>query len=367
MKRVLPVLLALCLFLSACGGNPGEATEPSTEPSTEPIQSTAEPVQTTAPTEPEETTEPTIAQIMVDQNPLTGEPSETLWTARPFAITLNNVNAALPHHGISQADIIYECLVEGGVTRCLAIFGDISEVEKYGSVRSARICFVDLVRAYDAIFAHAGSNSLAGDYINNIGWDHLDAITGPASAYFYRDSARLSSGYALEHTLFTSGANVIQFAKEKGFALNREEGIDYGLIFAEDGTPDGETANKVVFHFRNGGKTTTMTYNSETGLYEGYEYGKDIIDGNTDEIVGFKNVLGIFSETHSEGVLTMMKLTGSGEGYFACGGKIVPILWSREGDDDPFTYTLTDGTPLTLGIGTSYIAIIPTGSPIDYE
>lgn len=360
MKRVLPVILILCLMLCACGSKEEAASAPTEQETV--------PTQTTPPTQPEETTQPTEStEPEVNRNPLTGEPVDAPWTARPFAVTLNNTSAALPHHGTSQADIIYEALVEGGVTRCLAIFSDIAEVEVYGSVRSARHCFVDISRAYDAIFVHAGGSPGSLSYLEAIGWDDLDGITGAAVSYFYRDSARLKSGYSLEHTLFTSGPNLIEFATKKGYDLTRQEGIDYGLRFAEDGTPDGETANQIVLHFRSSGKTTTMTYNSETGLYEGYQLGKDMIDGNTGEVVGFQNVFAIFAKTTMEDIYTMMELTGSGDGYFACGGKIVPICWSRESDDSPFVYTLTDGTPLTLGIGTSYVGILPTGSPVNYE
>jgi hypothetical protein len=60
-------------------------------------------------------------------------------------------------------------------------------------------------------------------------------------------------------------------------------------------------------------------------------------------------------------------LEGTGNGYFACGGKLVPIKWSRENATAPFVYSLEDGTPLTLGIGKSYVAVLPTGSPVEYQ
>jgi hypothetical protein len=60
-------------------------------------------------------------------------------------------------------------------------------------------------------------------------------------------------------------------------------------------------------------------------------------------------------------------LVGSGKGYFACGGKIVPILWSRNTETAPFVYTLEDGTPVELGIGKTYVGIIPKGSPVEYK
>lgn len=364
MKRFLPVFLILCLLLGGCAGKP-EETQPSTQPET--MAPTTEPTQPTTEPATQPTTEPATEPVVRYRNPLNGEPIDAPWTERPFASTLNNIPQAMPHHGVSQADIVYECLVEGGATRCLAFFTHLADVEKLGSVRSARLCFVDLVRAYDAIFSHAGANKYAYQLMYQIDLDSLDALTGAAVPYYYRDQARLDAGYDLEHTLFTSGPDVMAFARDLGYETTRPEGIDYGFQFADEATPDGETANKIVVSFRDGGKTTTMNYNEKTGLYEGYQHGEDYIDANTGEIVSFKNVFVLHSDTTMFEGLALMELTGSGEGYFACGGKIVPIIWSRADDDAPFVYTLTDGTPLVMGVGHSYIAIIPISSYIEYE
>ena len=64
------------------------------------------------------------------------------------------------------------------------------------------------------------------------------------------------------------------------------------------------------------------------------------------------------------------ELLGSGSGYYACGGKLIKILWHHENAEDPITYTLEDGTPLVQKIGRSYVAIVPTGSTVkwgDYD
>jgi hypothetical protein len=63
------------------------------------------------------------------------------------------------------------------------------------------------------------------------------------------------------------------------------------------------------------------------------------------------------------------KLIGEGEGFYACNGQIVPIKWSRDSVNDPFTYTLTDGTPLVMGVGKTYVAVIGTSGAagVSYE
>lgn len=364
-KRVLPFFLIFCLLFAGCANDPDPTPStalPTVSP-TAPHAATTEPTTepTTAPT-----TEPTEPPLPY-QNPITGEPMAEPLTARPFASTFNNVPDAMPHHGVSQADIIYECLAEGGATRCLGIFTDIRSVGAIGSVRSARVCFVDIVQAYDAIFSHAGCNTYAETELYNIGWADLDALWGAATPYYYRDESRLNSGYAWEHTLFTTGQDMYDYAVSFDYRLESDEPYDFGLQFAEDGTPDGETANTIVAHFEPDGKTTTMTYDKESGMYNEYENGRDYIDGNTGELVEFKNVFVLKTNLYYYDGLSFMTLTGEGEGYYACGGKIVPILWSRDSNSDSFHYTLEDGTPLTQGIGHSYVAVIADYSTVDYE
>ena len=188
---------------------------------------------------------------------------------------------------------------------------------------------------------------------------------------FYRDQERRNSGYSLEHTSFADGDDLLTEMEGLGYELHRQEGIDYGWTFVEDGTPaGGEKAEKIVVSFQKNGKTTTLTYNKETETYEAAQYGKDYIDGNTDERVGFRNVLVIKAHGYvgSDGVHRFVEMNNTeGEGYFACGGKIIPIKWSRGEATDPFVYTLEDGTPLELGVGTSYIALMLPDSPVDYE
>ena len=126
MKRSILVLALSMLLLAGCGGPPAaETTGP--EPTTAPVQTT----------EPTPTPEPTPELKYV--NPLTGEPTaEDLSGKRPIAIMLNNLKAALPQHGVSQADIIYEIPAEGGITRMLAVFQSVDGVGAIGSGRSAR-------------------------------------------------------------------------------------------------------------------------------------------------------------------------------------------------------------------------------------
>lgn len=286
---------------------------------------------------------------------------------------INNIQAALPHHGVSEADILYEIETEGGITRCLAIFGDMSDVGTLGPIRSARTYFNNVAVSYDAPLVHCGGSGAAlnaqyddsGAQISD--WKHINEMYN--GSYFFRDTDRYNyQGYAYEHTLFSNGELLNQALEANDYNTPGE--AYYGLLFDENVDLDGETASKVVATFR-GGKTMTMTYNADTGLYEAAQYGSAYKDANTDEVMAFRNVLVLYAKqwfiydgTYDR---SYYDLIGTGDGHLAVDGQIVPIKWIREDLNDSFVYTLEDGNPVTLGVGHSYIAIVDQSRTVSYE
>ena len=378
MKRVLIFVLAVLLVLTCgCAKSPEVMeTLPPTEPTTLPTEPPTE-APTQAPTEP-----PVVKTV----NPLTGEPIDALTTNRTYAVAFNNSYAAMPQHGVSQADILYEMLIEGE-TRCMGIFYDLSKAtEPLGSIRSARRDFIRVAMAYDAIFVHKGLSPKQGtEYdkysaevtFQQTGWEHLDGNGN--SEFFYQTRYN----YAAEHRTFIKPENVIAYAQRKNLKTTREASLDVGLTFDDEAFFVGEAAGSVKIWFNmtkdaseKWHKYTAMTYNEETGLYEakqkhsGYSSVNAYVDGNTGEVLSFRNVLVL--RTHNEELKNPNKwmkidVVGSGEGYFACNGQIIPIQWSRASESDPYTYTLENGKPITLGVGKTYIAIIPTTGVVSYN
>lgn len=359
MKRIISLLIIICLLLCACGGTSEETVAPTTQQPTETTQMSTE--ETTVPV----VTEPTVLNV----NPLTGEALDAPYTGRPTAVAINNIKACLPQYGISKADMIYEIETEGGITRLLAIFSDFTDVGTIGPVRSARTFFNNVSASYNIPLVHCGGSYFAtkGRYdmthqLEN--WEHIDQMTN--GSYFFRDKDRLNSGYALEHTLFTTGEDMIEVLTEKQMNVAPAGGVNYGLQFAEDVALNGQAASKIKVTFR-GKKTTSFTYDAETGLYKASQYNKDHVDAGANETLAYKNVFVILSEQtmRDEGKYTRSyyDLIGEGKGYFACNGQMISINWSRKTVTDPFVYTMEDGTPLTLGVGSSYVAVVDIDAP----
>ena len=355
MKKTISAALAIALLLSlaACGTVPPEqSTLP--DPVTN-LTPTPEPTPTPSPT-PEPTPTP-----LPYANPLSGEPmEEDISELRPFAIMINNIKQALPQCGVSQAEIVYEILAEGGVTRMMAIFTDISDIEKIGSLRSIRPYYADVGLSYDAIVVHAGGSEAGYSELSGYDIDHLDGVRETyVEGAFYRDPDRMANG--IEHSLFSIGAKLIEAAEGKGYSLTHEGGAyDYGLSFSENAEEQCENDALLAEIVFNSGKSTQFEYNEDDGLYYAFEYGVQM---------SFKNLL--FLETDVSVLDNVGRLsvrtTGTGSGYYLCGGRYVEITWQRDANTDSFSYFLADGTPLELVIGTTYIGIRPTYGSVSFD
>ena len=363
MKRLFCLLLVLCLLLAGCGKEADVPTEPSTAPTTE----ATEPP-TTEETEPPTTeeTEPEPTEPPVPVHPLTGAELEEAFTGRPVAFSLNNISVCLPQYGLQYLDWMFEVETEGGITRCVGIMTDPGKAGAVGPIRSCRTYFLNLSVSYDAPLFHCGGSKFADankySQTNQVSdWNHVNEKT--YSNYYYRDSNRYNNlGYDWEHTLFTSGEKMVAAMEKLGY--NTDEVLDYGYQFSQTPELEGQSADDVTITFQ-GTKKTVMEYDAETGLYLAHQYGKDWVDGDTGENAAFRNLLVVFAEqNHVKSGHSFYKLDGTGEGYFAVDGQMIPVQWHHEDAKGPFLFTLEDGTPITLGVGTTYCAIVGNGGSV---
>lgn len=358
------VFLTLLLPLSGCKKGGEVVPEP---PVTAPPLETPAPTPTPEPT-PEPTTEPTPEPTPEPEpafrNYFNGAPLEEEDRTRPFAVMVNNHTEAQPQCGIGNADIIYEVLAEGNITRMLCLYSHIQDAGELGSIRSVRPYYQDLCLSYGAVLCHAGGSEEAYDRIRTMGIQNLDGVRGwYENEPFWRNQDRRSAGYALEHTLFTSGEKLWEAAGLMGYPREIGEDYDCGLRFSREPSAEaGTPAGTIEVNFNK--KTTSLTYHDDTGVYTAEQYGAPYADGLTGREVEFTNVILLYASIRtidSYGRLAV-DLNTESTGYCAYGGKYVPITWSKSGTYAPFHYYLEDGSELQLGEGKTYIAILSPSS-----
>ena len=374
MKRIIAFSLVLILLLTGCAGKnsaaSGENGTLSGEDAADIAATDAAAVETTeAPTEP--TTVPTTEAPIIYRNPLNGEILDEPFTSRIFANTISNIPDALPHVGVNQADILMEMYVNSSIIRCLALYTDIESVDAIGSTRSTRLMFNDIAEHYSLILSHAGGSSFCLGDANDRGLAHynIDSLMRQADPLAQGMAYRDKEYKYGEHNLFGIGSGIKAYAEAQGVPMTLEK--DYGLTFTEDGTPiDGEIADSITVTFTYGKakKDTVMTYDAELDKYVYNQYGQLMVDQITGETEAFTNViimLGNISHVSYSGTYYQCAdFVAGGTGYYANGGKIIPITWTCDSETDPFRFFTADGEPLNLGVGNSYIAIASFESPI---
>ena len=365
VRALLALLLGAVLVLTACGGGGGSSSSAGDASSAAGSASSAdgssseqEPEKSE---EPDKEPEPELNYV----NPLTGEAcAEDIAEKRPIAIMLNNLKGkALPQLGVSQADIIYEMVAEGGITRMMAVFQDTKDVGLIGTVRSARDYYVSLAYGHDAIFLHAGGSPQAYTVIQKWGVTNMDCVNGPyEGSLFWRDQERKTQR-GLEHSVLTSGEKIQElFPTYTNIRQTHKEDFKEPFTFMAEGEKaKGESGSELTVKFSNV-KTGVFTYDESTGLYKIEEYGEPYVDGNNNEQVSVKNVLVLYTSISNvagddKGRMSI-KTTGSGSGLFLCDGTSQEITWSKAKDSAPMTYEDADGNPLKMGVGPTYINIV---------
>lgn len=296
-------------------------------------------------------------------NPLTGITNLNPYrrNSRPVAVMINNISIAQPvQTGLNQADVIYETEVEGGITRLLAVYQDISKVSQLGTVRSARNVYLDLAMGHNALYIHHGEDHYHVKPRFNA-TNHLTLGTNTGGA-------RVQNGLASEHTLYAYGDKLWKAITDKKLDENGKKGVF--IKFAaetEKVTFEGAGASvKVPF---SGSYVTNFKYNEATGKYTRFYGETERKDYVTKESIEVKNIfvlktkIGTFANCTDGYKHQDVSLEG-GDGFYLVNGTSVPIKWTKGAAENAFKFTLEDGTELAANAGNSWVCLVKDSANI---
>lgn len=281
--------------------------------------------------------------------------------SRPYAVMINTHNASLPQVGLQDAYIVYELMVEGGITRMMALFKD-KDISKIGSVRSARTQYLGYVYENDAIYVHAGG---AKDAKNRISNEKISAVDVDGK-YGIRDK---NLNRAWEHTLFTSTELINNAIKNNNIRIesNVDNLFDYQAISLDLSKYESKiVANDISVNYSDY-RTSEYSYDEEEKVYLRSMNGNKHIDLITEEQYEFKNIIiyDVVYSNYSYGKKTgYQKLSniGSGEGYYVTEGYAIPIVWEKSSEKEQTKYKIKEtNEELILNDGNTFIQIYPKG------
>lgn len=274
--------------------------------------------------------------------------------SRNVGVMINNLKAVWGYQsGLQDSYLAYEIITEGGITRFFALFRDV-DTERIGTVRSARIYFLDYAMENDALYVHIGGSQEATNDLKTLGLNHLQ------SEVTWRDT---SLGLAREHTAFTSMKNIMEKAKNRGIRTTKNK--DLLLKYSTEEIDlskfkDSKVANSVFINY-SGYKNTSYKYNSETKLYERYQNDKPHTDYVTKKQYTVKNIITYQVKNTSYDSYGRQELAniGTGTGYYISNGYAVPITWEKKTRDSQTKYKYMDGREIEVNDGNTFIHIQP--------
>ncbi|MCR4924190.1 MAG: DUF3048 domain-containing protein [Lachnospiraceae bacterium] len=365
IKFIVSVILVFSMgVLTACSGAKDGAQAPVDN--TEKSQETSE-----AKTEEkkEEVSEEKEEEKLADgqmRSYLSGYPvDEKIGNRRPLAIMLNNLEAAQPMSGISYADVVYEFVVEGSITRLMGLFENYDDLDKIGSIRSCREYFVYTALEFDAIYMHFGQATYAVDLLGRDYVDNLNGLGEAGDTCFYRTTDRQAP-----HNVYTSKAGIDAGIKKLGYREDHYEGFESKFKFCgldEEVTNEGGLDAKYMAPNYKINKPW-FEYNEKTGKYDRFQYDGPQIDDLTGEQISYDNVIfqyNKWAQLDEKDYLAFDCHSGGLIQYFTK-GKYVVGQWQRDldavkdGNVDlaPVKYYDMDGNEIEVNNGKTFICVI---------
>ena len=287
---------------------------------------------------------------------------------RPIAVMINNHKTAQPYQtGLNDAYLVYEIVVEGGITRMMAVFKD-QDTATIGTVRSSRHYFLDYVQENDAIYTHFGWSEKAQQDINDL---NIDNVNGLVDSGFWRDQELRNNGVPLEHTAYTNIENILEVADKRGYETTstKDTLLNYSVDEIDLSTIEGAIKADNVFIEYSSYQENTFKYDPVNKVYNKYSGDTLRKDYVTGEAFKAKNIITYQVNNYSMDSYGRQEIDniGSGEGYFISNGYAVPITWEKKSPSSQTVYKFLDGKEITVNDGITYIQIQPKNKILEIE
>jgi Protein of unknown function (DUF3048) N-terminal domain/Protein of unknown function (DUF3048) C-terminal domain len=299
------------------------------------------------------TKEDSVSEVQLPS--ITGVPvSEKIAKTRPIAVVIENHPDARPQSGLSSADIVYETLAEGGITRFLGIF-QTQNPKELGPVRSARPYFNFVANEWGALFTHVGGSTIALSELNTDVYKNLQDI----NQFFYGDYFYRSKDRIAPHNAYTTPELIQTLAEKKGW--NNWKPTILGEFYTIPTQELQTTVSKISVQFFDPTYAATFTFDPGTGLYARNSGNKPAIDKNNGLQIYPRNVIIQYVDDYvvpTEKVPGIgLKLDESGRAILFTGGKAVDGTWKFT--NGTTVYVDTDGHPQKFQPGQTWIVLMP--------
>jgi hypothetical protein len=295
---------------------------------------------------------PEVKQTAPYFYPLTGVGSEKRTDGRAVAVMINNHPKARPQSGLNKADLIYEILAEGDVTRFLAVFQS-ERPANIGPVRSARDYYIYLAKGLNALYVAHGYSPEAKEILNSNYIDNLNGMVYDGTL-FKRSNTRKAP-----HNSYITYENILKGAKQKKYSMEEGPAPLKFLSAEESKNIAGIDAKSVKITYSKSGTFNSMfEFDVASGKYKRFSGGEQTIDLDTKAPILLDNVF-IIEAVHqfidSYGRRDIDFKSG-GRAYLLQKGKVRQVEWqNKNGEIVP----VKNGEEVALVPGKTWVNVVP--------
>jgi len=307
---------------------------------------------------------------------------------RPLGVMIENHLDARPQSGISFADVTYEAVAEGGITRTLNVYY-CQDAGIVGPVRSARTYFVDFVSEYAdyPLYAHVGGANTPGPanalgQIGDYGWNQYNDMNQFSIGFptYWRDQNRLGHEVATEHTMYSTTSKLWAVGAKRGLTNKDKDGKSWDESFVpysfKDDAPAGERPTSQSIHidfWNNSDYSVDWAYDKEKNIYLRKNGGVAHNDRNTKQQLTTKNVVVLFmTEAHAndgyeDNAHMLYGTKGTGKAFVFQDGKQIKGTWQKASRTGRTILSDSTGKEISFTRGKIWFEIQPIGATIDVK
>lgn len=288
------------------------------------------------------------------KSPLTGQyiDKEKL-NDRPIVVMLDNYYKARPQAGLSDADVVYEILAEGNITRYMAVIYT-NKPKTIGPIRSSRPYFVDKALEYDPLYVHVGGSEQAKKDIKTFKMADIDGLSSGGDI-FWRKKHK-----SKPNNMYSSFDAILKQAKRRNY--NKNGSFETLQFNEEDKDIDGKELTEIKIPYRGEKYISGFKYNKEDGLYYRYVNNKPHLDEATKIHLTAKNIIVQYSVVRvidNVGRLEM-DFVGEGKGLYITNGKVMDVKWKKSSRRDLTRFYDLEGNEIKFNPGITWHQVVPS-------
>lgn len=303
-------------------------------------------------------------QVIIDEKKEPEKPkSKYAGNKRTLAVMIDNVGSAIPQTSLNEAMIVYEAIVEGNLTRFMAVYKD-PQVENIGPARSARPYFIDYALENDSIFVHYGGSDKALAEVKSLKIDNVNGMDSPGKVY-WRTNKKTAP-----HNAIVNVEETWKYIDTRNYRTTTNERNVLNYVVEERNIENGTVSNRVNIPYST--SKVNFRYNAEKKLYERYVGNTLQKDWITGEALVTKNIIITFaknyttSEENGYGRQAIENI-GTLDGYYITNGMAEKIKCKKTSRSAKTVYQDLEGNEIEVNDGNTYIQIVPIDLAVTFE